>query len=73
MAQSTGNNKVKTAVFFSGNGSNFKNLIFDSLRKRSKYRIKLVISNNVTAKGLMYARKFKIKKKVINYLNKKNA
>ena len=73
MPRLTGIKKVNIAVFISGNGSNFKNLIIDSLKKRSKYNIKLVISNNVAARGLIYARKFKIKKKIINYLNKKNA
>ncbi len=66
-------NNINIAVFISGNGSNFKNLIYESLKKRSEYKIKLVISNKATAKGLLYARKFKIKKKIINYLNKKNA
>ena len=73
MPRLIGIKKINIAVFISGNGSNFKNLITDSLKKRSKYNIKLVISNNVTAKGLIYARKFKIKKKIINYINKKNA
>ena len=73
MQKLIGTKKINIAVFISGNGSNFKNLIFESLKKKSKYKIKLVISNNVSARGLIYARKFKIKKKIINYLNKKNA
>ena len=73
MLRLIGIKKINIAVFISGNGSNFKNLIINSLKKRSKYNIKLVISNNATAKGLTYAKKFKIKKKIINYLNKKNA
>ena len=73
MPRLIGIKRINIAVFISGNGSNFKNLIIDSLKKRSKYKIKLVISNNVAAKGLVYAGKFKIKKKIINYLNKKNA
>ena len=73
MPRLIGIKKINIAVFISGNGSNFKNLIIDSLKKKSKYNIKLVISNNVAARGLIYARKFKIKKKIINYLNKKNA
>ena len=63
MLRLIGIKKINIAVFISGNGSNFKNLIFDSLKKRSKYKIKLVISDNMNAKGLRYARKFKIKKK----------
>ncbi len=73
MPRLIGIKKFKIAVFISGNGSNFKNLIFDSKKKRSKYEIKLVISNNTTARGLLYAKKFKIKKKIISYLNKKDA
>ena len=67
MAKLIGTNKINVAVFISGNGSNFKNLIIHSLKKRSKFRITLVISNSSVAKGLDYAKKFKIKKKVINY------
>ena len=73
MPKLIGIKKINIAVFISGNGSNFKNLIFESLKKKSKYKIKLVISNNASARGLIYARKFKIKKKIINYLNKKSA
>ena len=73
MPKLTGIKKINIAVFISGNGSNLKSLILDSFKKKSKYEIKLVISNKETAKGLKYARKFKIKKKIINYLNKKNA
>ena len=73
MLKLVGAKKINIAVFISGNGSNFKNLILDSLKKKTEYEIKLVISNKATAKGLKYARKFKIKKKIINYLHKKNA
>ena len=73
MPKLIGIKKTNIAVFISGNGSNFKNLIVNSLKKDSKYNIKLVISNKASAKGLKYAQKFKIKKKIINYFNKKNA
>jgi formyltetrahydrofolate-dependent phosphoribosylglycinamide formyltransferase len=73
MAKLTGTKKLNIAVFISGTGSNFKNLINHSLKKRSKFKIGLVISNNSKAKGLNYANKFKIKKKIINYLNLKKA
>ena len=73
MPKLTGIKKINIAVFISGNGSNFKSLIINSLKKKSKYEVKLVISNKTSAKGLKYARKFKIKKKIINYLNKKDA
>tara|TARA_B100000902_G_scaffold153003_1_gene149515 strand:+ start:756 stop:1337 length:582 start_codon:yes stop_codon:yes gene_type:complete len=70
MAQSTGTNKVKTAVFFSGNGSNLKSLIKFSFKKKSPISIEIIITNNPNAKGLKFAKIFKIKKKLINY-NKK--
>ena len=73
MLRLIGIKKINIAVFISGNGSNLKNLIFESFKKKSKFKIKLVISNDATAKGLIYAKKFKIKKKIINYINKKNA
>ena len=67
MLKSTGFKKTNIAVFISGTGTNFKNLIQYSLKKQSKFKIKLVVSNNSNAKGLEYAKKFKIKKKIINY------
>ena len=73
MAKLTGTKKINVAVFISGTGSNFKNLIIYSLKKKSKFKISLVISSNSKANGLNYAKKFKIKKKIINYLNIKNA
>ena len=69
MLKSTGIKKTNIAVFISGKGTNFKNLIQYSLKKKSKFKIKLVVSNNLNAKGLEYAKKFKIRKKIINYKN----
>ena len=70
MAQSTGTNKIKTAVFFSGNGSNLKSLIRFSYKKRSPISIEIIITNNPKAKGLKFGKIFKIKIKLINYKNK---
>tara|TARA_B100001093_G_scaffold443901_1_gene446551 strand:- start:1433 stop:2008 length:576 start_codon:yes stop_codon:yes gene_type:complete len=70
MAQSTGSNKIKTAVFFSGNGSNLKSLIKFSYKKKSPIFIDIIITNNSKAKGLNYGKIFNIKKKIINYNNK---
>ena len=63
MALLTGRNKVRTAVFISGTGSNLKSLIKFSKSKKSPISINFIISNNSEAKGLNYAKIFKIKKK----------
>ena len=70
MAKLTGSKKTKTAVFISGKGSNLKNLIKFSKTKNSPISIDLIISNNFKAKGLMFGKMFKIKKKVFNFQNK---
>ena len=67
MVKFRGFDKVKTAVFISGAGSNFKNLIKFSLQKKSPIEIKYVISNNPNANGLRYANKYKIKKKINDF------
>ena len=71
MVQSTGYNKVKTAVFISGTGSNLKSLIKFSKTKKSPISIDFIISNNSKAKGLNYGKLFKIKTKIFNFKNKK--
>ena len=67
MVKLTGLKKIETAVFISGRGSNLKNLIKFSKKKNSPISIKLVISNTKEAKGLIYANKSKIKKKIFNF------
>ena len=69
MALSTGSNKIKTAIFISGTGSNLKSLIKFSKLKKSPIIIKMIISNNPQAKGLRYSKIYKIKKKVFNFKN----
>ena len=66
----TGLNRIRTAVFISGTGSNLKSLVKFSKTKLSPISINLIVSNNSKAKGLNYAKKFKIKKKVLNFKNK---
>jgi len=68
----TGLNKFKTAVFISGTGTNFKNLIKFSKIKKTPISINLVISNINNAKGLKYADQFNIKKKIFNFHDIKN-
>jgi len=67
MEKLTGLNKLKTAVFISGAGSNFKNLIKFSKIKKTPISINLVVSNVREAKGLKYADQFDIKKKIFNF------
>ena len=73
MAQSTGSNKIKTAVFISGTGSNLKSLISFSKNKKSPISIDLIISNNPKSKGLRFAKIFKIKKKIFDFDIKKDS
>jgi len=72
MEKLTGHNKLKTAVFISGAGSNFKNLIKFSKIKKTPISINLVVSNVREAKGLKYADQFDIKKKIFNFQDIKN-
>ena len=71
MVKLIGPKKIRTAVFISGTGSNLKSLIKFSLKKVSPIEVNLIVSNNVKAKGLKFAKLYKIKKKVYNYDKKK--
>ena len=71
MVKLIGLKKIKTAVFISGTGSNLKNIIEFSKKKRSPISINLIISSSHQAKGLGFANQFKIKKKVFIYYNVK--
>ena len=73
MKKLTGLKKVKTAVFISGRGSNLKNLIKFSNKKKSPISINLIISNKNKAKGLKFAKENKIEKKIVNFANLRKA
>ena len=73
MKKSIGPDKVKTAVFISGAGSNLKNLIKFSFKKNSPISINLIISNKRNANGLKYANQQKIEKKIINFIRPKDS
>ena len=73
MEKLTGLNKIKTAVFISGTGSNLKNIIKFSKIRKSPISINLIISNTALAKGLRFADEFKFKKKIFNFKNFTNA
>ena len=64
--------KKNTAVLISGRGSNLKSLIKYSKTKKSLIKIVLVVSNNLSAKGLNYANKSKIKNVFIRYSTRKS-
>ena len=70
MAQSTGLDKVRTAIFISGNGSNLKSIVKFSKLKKSPISVNLIISDNTKSKGLEYGKVFKIKKKIFNFKKK---
>ena len=67
MALSIGFNKIKTAVFISGKGSNLKSLIKFSKHKKSPISIEIIISNNPKSKGLTFGKIYKIRKKIFNF------
>ena len=71
MGISTGYSKIRTAVFISGAGSNLKHLIKFSKTNKSPISIEFIVSNNSKARGLNYAEIYNIKKKVLNFKNKK--
>ena len=73
MVLSTGYNKIQTAVFISGTGSNLKSLIKFSKTKKSPISIDFIISNNSKARGLNYGKLFKIKTKIFGFKNIKLA
>ena len=73
MVKLIGSNKIKTAVFISGTGSNLKNLIQFSFLNKSPIKISLIISSNKKAKGLNFADKYKINKKIYDFNNIKKS
>ena len=72
MINYSGKNKVKTAIFVSGSGTNLKNLLKFSKKLNSPISINLVISNNIKSKGFLFAKKNKISTVFYNFNNNKN-
>ena len=70
MAKLIGKNKLNSAIFISGRGSNLKSLINFAKKNSSPIKITLVISNKKNAKGLNYAKQNNIKTIVVIYKNK---
>jgi phosphoribosylglycinamide formyltransferase-1 len=73
MEKLIGSKKIRIAVFISGTGSNLHNLIKHSKLKRSNFSVQFIFSDDKNAKGLKYAKKFKIPFKVLNFKNKTNS
>ena len=73
MAKLIGKNKLNSAIFISGRGSNLKSLISFAKKNSSPIKITLVISNKKNAKGLNYAKQNNIKTIVVIYKNKLKA
>ena len=53
-------NKVKTCVFISGQGSNLNSIIKSSRDYNFPIKIQLIISNNINAAGLPFAKRYSI-------------
>ena len=64
-------NKIKSCVFISGNGSNLKSIIKSSRDYNFPINIELIISNNIKAEGLVFAKKYGIPFKFFSSKNKK--
>ena len=60
MKKSNGKIKYNIAVFISGRGSNLKSIVRYSLKNKTLYKVKVVISNKQKATGLLIAKKMKI-------------
>ena len=58
--------KKNACVFISGQGTNLKNLILRSRDNSFPIKIKLIISNNINANGIIYAKKNSIPYLIIN-------
>ena len=62
--------KLKLLFLYLAQGSNLRNLIQFSHSKNSPIKIEFVVSSNHKAKGLLFAKKYKIKSKSFNFKNK---
>mgnify|MGYP001286736774 CR=1 FL=1 len=72
MVRLTGN-KINCSVFISGRGTNLKSIFNYSKEKFSKIDLKLVISDRSNAKGIKFAKKNKLRIRIIDYKNKQKA
>ncbi len=61
--------KIRSCIFISGRGTNLRSIIDHSKNKNFPINVALVISNNIKAKGLNYAKKNNIPFKFYNSSN----
>lgn len=73
MVKLIGKNKLNAAIFISGRGSNLKSLIDFAKKNSSPIKIMLVVSNNLKANGLNYAKNNNIKSIVVKYRDRLKA
>ncbi len=73
MIRLNGKNKLRTAIFISGNGSNLENLIKFSLLKKSPIEVNFILSDNKKAKGLRFSKKYKVEKKIFLFSKRQKA
>ena len=71
MKKLNGKLKYNIAVFISGRGSNLKSIINYSFEKKTSYNVKVIISNKRKAKGLLIAKKMRIKNYYIDFTKSK--
>jgi len=72
MEKLIGKNKINSVIFFSGAGSNLRNLIKFSKKRKFPIKVSFVVSSNNKAKGVLFAKKKKIKYYTFNFKEKKN-
>ena len=58
--------KRNACIFISGEGSNLRNLLKRSREYNFPINIKLVVSNNLNARGINFAKKYSIPYLIIN-------
>ena len=63
--------KIKSCVFISGNGTNLKSIIKSSRDNNFPIKVDLIISNNLNARGIKYAKKYSITFKFFSSNNQK--
>ena len=71
MKKSNGKIKYNIAVFISGRGSNLKSIVRYSLKNKTLYKVKVVISNKQKATGLLIAKKMGIENYYVNLTKSK--